>query len=94
MYELYLIKTVFVILVDTDNQDETMVKGENYLEYFKKITTDIYPEGPTNVILMGYNTWISLPTVLPNRINVILCSWKILYINSKIFDRLIHHTLN
>ena len=52
--------------------DKLLIKCKEDLEYFKKITTDIYPEGPTNVILMGYNTWISLPTVLPNRINVIL----------------------
>ena len=52
--------------------DKLLIKCKADLEYFKKITTDIYPEGPTNVILMGYNTWKSLPTVLPNRINVIL----------------------
>jgi dihydrofolate reductase/thymidylate synthase len=31
------------------------------LKRFYQITTAIYPEGPKNMVIMGYNTWISLP---------------------------------
>jgi dihydrofolate reductase len=51
------------------------------LKYFKDITTgtdenlntnDI--EKNQNVIVMGYNTWVSLKNKLPNRINVVISS--------------------
>lgn len=35
------------------------------MKWFKTLTTD-------NVVVMGYNTWISLPTKLPNRVNAIV----------------------
>ena len=44
------------------------------LKYFKNITS--YVENPIkmNAIIMGYNTWISLPNKLPNRLNVVVSS--------------------
>jgi dihydrofolate reductase len=49
------------------------------LKYFKNVTTefntDTYSyisENKNNVIVMGYNTWISLTKKLPNRINVVI----------------------
>lgn len=58
------------------------------LKYFKNITTDFnanidsyvsrpntaHSENKNNVIVMGYNTWISLTKKLPNRINVVISS--------------------
>ena len=44
----------------------------NYKEdmsFFKKITTS---NGKKNIIIMGYNTWISIGRVLPNRINIVI----------------------
>ena len=38
------------------------------LKYFKRLTTN-------SVIILGYNTWISLPKRLPNRIHIV-CSSK------------------
>lgn len=44
------------------------------LKYFKHITTNC-PEGSTNVVIMGKNTWNSLPKKpLPKRINIIVSS--------------------
>ena len=31
------------------------------LKHFYKITTSPYPEGTQNILIMGYNTWMSLP---------------------------------
>lgn len=42
------------------------------LKYFKQITTNC-PAGTHNVVIMGRNTWESLPKKpLPNRINIIV----------------------
>ena len=47
---------------------------KNELKYFKKITTS----GNNNVIIMGRNTWESLPIKpLPNRINIVITKSKI-----------------
>lgn len=44
----------------------------NDLKHFKKVTTNC-PEGKMNVVIMGRNTWESLPKKpLPARINVIV----------------------
>ena len=43
------------------------------LKYFKDITTNFNKiDNTNNVIVMGYNTWISLKKKLPNRINVVI----------------------
>ena len=52
------------------------------LQHFKKITTnkDINKQ---NVVIMGYNTWKSLPNkYLPNRINIVITKTNILNIDS------------
>lgn len=42
------------------------------LKYFKDITTNFNKINDDNVIVMGYNTWTSLKSKLPNRINVVI----------------------
>lgn len=45
------------------------------LKYFKDITTNFNKiNNEENIIVMGYNTWISLKKKLPNRINVVISS--------------------
>ena len=45
------------------------------LKYFKDITTNFNKlNDDNNVIVMGYNTWISLKNKLPNRTNVVISS--------------------
>lgn len=41
------------------------------LKYFREVTTN-YNKNNDNVIVMGYNTWISLKKKLPNRINIVI----------------------
>lgn len=44
------------------------------LKYFKHVTTSC-PQGLMNIVIMGKNTWNSLPKKpLPNRINIIVSS--------------------
>jgi dihydrofolate reductase/thymidylate synthase len=45
------------------------------IKYFKNITSQEYIKGHKNIVIMGYNTWKSIPEKykpLPNRINVII----------------------
>ena len=45
------------------------------MKYFKDITSQEYIKGHKNIVIMGYNTWISIPDKykpLPNRINIII----------------------
>lgn len=43
------------------------------LKYFRDVTVNFDKvENIDNIILMGYNTWISLPFKLPNRTNVVI----------------------
>lgn len=44
------------------------------LKYFKDITTNFNRIDSENVIVMGYNTWLSIKKKLPNRINVVISS--------------------
>jgi len=45
------------------------------LKYFKDITTNFNKiQDEENIIVMGYNTWISLKKKLPNRKNVVISS--------------------
>ena len=56
-------------------QDRLFIECKEDLSYFYKITTMKYPEGMNNVIIMGYNTWKSIPeNVRPfkNRYSIIL----------------------
>ena len=45
------------------------------IKYFKEITSQEYIKGHKNIVIMGYNTWKSIPDKykpLPNRINIII----------------------
>ena len=45
------------------------------MKYFKNITTQEYIKNHKNIVIMGYNTWKSIPDKykpLPNRINIII----------------------
>ena len=45
------------------------------MKYFKHITTQEYIKNHKNIVIMGYNTWNSIPDKfkpLPNRINIII----------------------
>ena len=47
----------------------------NDMKYFKKITSQEYVKGEKNIVIMGYNTWKSIPDEykpLDNRINIII----------------------
>jgi len=58
--------------IGLDNKIPWYIPDE--LKYFKHITTSC-PEGLINVVIMGKNTWNSLPKKpLPNRINIIVSS--------------------
>ena len=71
----------FNIIVSINNHniigenDKLLIHSKKDLKNFYKITTDNYPEGNKNIIIMGYKTWISIPKEkrpLKNRINIIL----------------------
>jgi len=52
------------------------------LKYFKDITKSKIPDKP-NVVIMGFNTWKSLPNKhLPNRINIVVTKKNILNIDT------------
>ena len=51
------------------------IKSIDDLRNFYKITSQEYPEGSRNILIMGYNTWLSIPEQkrpLKNRMNLIL----------------------
>ena len=55
--------------------DKLLIHSKKDLKNFYKITTNNYPEGNTNIMIMGYKTWISIPKdkrPLKNRMNIIL----------------------
>ena len=56
-------------------KNELLIQSKQDLQYFYKITTSNYSEDNQNVLIMGYNTWLSIPEdkrPLKNRINIIL----------------------
>ena len=60
-------------LIGIDN--DLLITSREDLKQFYKITTQHYPEGKKNIVIMGYNTWISLPESkrpLKNRMNIVL----------------------
>ena len=60
-------------LIGIDN--DLLIKSKGDLQNFYKITTQNYPEGNRNIVIMGYNTWISIPQnkrPLKNRMNIVL----------------------
>ena len=55
--------------------NDLLIKSKEDLKNFYKITTQHYPEGNKNIVIMGYNTWLSLPPSkrpLKNRMNIVL----------------------
>jgi len=56
-------------------KNKLIIQSKQDLQYFYRITTGKYPEGDKNIVIMGYNTWLSIPSdkkPLKNRINIIL----------------------
>ena len=71
----------FNIVVSINNHniigenDKLLIHSKKDLRNFQKITTNQYPENKQNIIIMGYNTWISIPEdkrPLKKRMNIIL----------------------
>ena len=57
------------------------------LKYFKDITTNFNKNLENdNILVMGYNTWLSIDKKLPNRVNVVISSKKEINIKSNIPD--------
>tara|TARA_Y100000590_G_scaffold426944_1_gene536608 strand:+ start:1405 stop:2859 length:1455 start_codon:yes stop_codon:yes gene_type:complete len=55
--------------------NDLLIKSKEDLKYFYKVTTDKYPEGDFNIVIMGYNTWLSIPPSkrpLKDRMNIVL----------------------
>ena len=60
-------------LIGIDNK--LLISSKDDLRNFYKITTKEYPEGSTNILIMGYNTWLSIPEdkrPFQKRMNIIL----------------------
>jgi dihydrofolate reductase / thymidylate synthase len=60
-------------LIGIDNR--LLIECKDDLRRFYNITTDCYPEGDKNILIMGYNTWRSIPdNVRPfkNRISIVV----------------------
>ncbi len=60
-------------LIGIDNN--LLVSSKDDLKNFYQITTMHYPEGSLNIVIMGYNTWISIPEdkrPLQKRMNLII----------------------
>tara|TARA_Y100000817_G_C16862364_1_gene546420 strand:+ start:1174 stop:2628 length:1455 start_codon:yes stop_codon:yes gene_type:complete len=61
--------------IGKDNQ--LLIQSKEDLKNFYKLTTKLYPEGNENILIMGYNTWISIPgknRPLKKRYNLIITS--------------------
>ena len=55
------------------SNNKLIVSCKDDLQNFKRITSDEYPEGQKNIVVMGYNTWLSMnQKPLPRRMNVII----------------------
>jgi dihydrofolate reductase / thymidylate synthase len=55
--------------------NDLLIKSKKDLINFQKITTEVYSDGPMNIVIMGFNTWLSLPPKnrpLKNRMNIII----------------------
>ena len=76
MVQLHLVVSVNEnFAIGKDNK--LLIQSKDDLKNFYKITTKIYPEGETNILIMGYNTWIDIPEKnrpLKNRYNLIITS--------------------
>jgi dihydrofolate reductase / thymidylate synthase len=55
--------------------NDLLIKSKEDLSHFYKVTTTKYPEGNVNILIMGYNTWLSIPEKnkpLKKRMNLII----------------------
>ena len=60
-------------LIGTKN--DLLITSKEDLKRFYKLTTSKYPEGDKNIVIMGYNTWLSIPEdkkPLKNRLNIVI----------------------
>jgi dihydrofolate reductase/thymidylate synthase len=71
----------FNIVVSVNNHniigenDSLLIHSKKDMKNFQKITTDKYPEGDQNILIMGHNTWLSIPESrrpLKGRMNIVL----------------------
>lgn len=71
----------FNIVVSVNQQNiiginnDLLISSKDDLHNFYLITTFKYPEGPLNTVIMGYNTWSSLPEnvkPLKERMNIVI----------------------
>ena len=74
-----MVKLNIVTSINQNNiigiNNDLLITSKEDLTNFYKITTRPYPEGSNNLVIMGYNTWISIPETnrpLKKRINIIL----------------------
>jgi dihydrofolate reductase len=58
------------LVIGNDNEIPWNYKED--LEYFKTITTYTRKPNQKNVVIMGYNTWLSIGKKLKNRINIVI----------------------
>uniref|UniRef100_A0A6C0BSR8 thymidylate synthase n=1 Tax=viral metagenome TaxID=1070528 RepID=A0A6C0BSR8_9ZZZZ len=68
-----------VVSVNQNNiigvNNDLLISSKDDLHNFYLITTNQYPEGPLNKVIMGYNTWLSLPDnvkPLKKRMNIVI----------------------
>ena len=67
--------------------DDLLFKIPNDLHWFKKHTNS--DENRINIVIMGLNTWLSLPNKpLPNRLNIILSKY-----NSSLFTSILNDNI-
>ena len=60
-------------LIGTKN--DLLITSKDDLKRFYQLTTTNYPEGDKNIVIMGYNTWLSIPEdkkPLKNRLNIVI----------------------
>ena len=74
-----MVKLNLVVSINQNNligiNNDLLITSKEDLKNFYKITTGSYPEGNKNIVIMGYNTWLSIPETnrpLKNRMNIIL----------------------
>jgi dihydrofolate reductase/thymidylate synthase len=74
-----MVQLNIVVSVNQNNligiNNDLLVQSKHDLQNFYKITTSKYPEGDMNILIMGYNTWLSIPEdkkPLKKRMNLII----------------------
>ena len=69
------------LIIGNDNEIPWNYKED--LSYFKTITTYTRKPNQKNVVIMGYNTWLSIGKKLKNRINIVITTKTI---SKELFD--------